>query len=117
MSEAQDVALRSAGERVGVSLLATGLVRTQMPFSERNRPDGLPSTENHPARQALTRLLVERSASDGMQPEEVADMVVDAVRDGRFFVLTHPEPALAAVRRRLAWMETGVEPGVRTAGT
>ena len=117
LSEALAVELRSAGERVGVSLLAPGLVKTQMPFSERNRPDGLLSTEDHPARQALTRLLVERSASDGMEPEEVAGMVVDAVHDRRFFVLTHPEPALAAVRRRLAWMETGVEPGVRTAGT
>ena len=60
---------------------------------------------------------MERSASDGSEPEEVAGRVVEAVHEERFFVLTHSEAALAAVRRRLAWMETGEEPSVRTAGT
>jgi NAD(P)-dependent dehydrogenase (short-subunit alcohol dehydrogenase family) len=117
LSESLAVELKAAGEQVGVSLLAPGVVRTRMTQSERNRPAGLPSTEDHPARQALTRTLDERMASDGMEPAEVAGLVVDAVRERRFFVLTHPESALAAVRRRLAWMETGEEPGVRTAGT
>lgn len=117
LSESLAVELKAAGEQVGVSLLAPGVVRTRMTQSERNRPAGLPSTEDHPARQALARTLDERMASDGMEPAEVAGLVVDALRERRFFVLTHPESALAAVRRRLAWMETGEEPGVRTAGT
>jgi NAD(P)-dependent dehydrogenase (short-subunit alcohol dehydrogenase family) len=117
LSESLAVELKAAGEPVGVSLLAPGLVKTRMTYSERNRPAGLASTQDHPARQALTRRLDESMASAGMEPAAVAGMVVDAVRERRFFVLTHPESAIAAVRRRLAWMETGEEPGVRTAGT
>ena len=43
-------------------------------------------------------------------------MVVDAIRERRFFVLTHPDDAIGAVERRLAWMRTGVAPGLRAPG-
>jgi hypothetical protein len=42
-----------------------------------------------------------------MEPSEVAGMVVDAIRERRFFILTHRDEALDAVRRRLEWMEKG----------
>ena len=117
LSESLAIELRGEGASVGVSLLAPGPVRTRMPDSERNRPTAVASAEDLPARRALKQTLVERTASVGMEPAIVASMVTEAVRARRFFVLTHPEAALAAVRRRLVWMETGEEPGVRTAGT
>ena len=52
-------------------------------------------------------------ADVGMDPAEVAAQVVDAIRARRFFVLTHPDDALRAMRTRLQWMETEEAPGLR----
>jgi hypothetical protein len=46
----------------------------------------------------------------GLEPAVVAGMVVDAIRENRFFVLTHPDDPINAVRARLAWMEGGPAP-------
>jgi hypothetical protein len=43
-------------------------------------------------------------------------MVVEAIRERRFFVLTHPDDALLAVERRVEWMRTGNPPAVREPG-
>jgi NAD(P)-dependent dehydrogenase (short-subunit alcohol dehydrogenase family) len=118
-SECLDIELRMAGEDIGVSLLAPGIVRTRMPEAERNRPEGVPSTRDDPLRREILDGL--RTASDqmGMEPAEVADQVVGAIREKRFFVLTHPIEALEGMRRRLHWMETGdaPDPGGPTVGT
>jgi len=34
-------------------------------------------------------------------------LVLDAIEKQRFFVFTHPDDPIAAVRARLAWMEGG----------
>ena len=58
--------------------------------------------------------LIARTATErGLAPETVADMVVDGIAENRFFILTHPEETLAAMRTRLRWMETGERPGAR----
>ena len=79
---------------VGVSVLCPGWVRTQIAHSERNRPtEGAHAAagpepedlgEDGPA--AIFRSLVD----DGIDPAAVADLVFDAVSNGRFYVLTHP---------------------------
>jgi hypothetical protein len=48
--------------------------------------------------------------SQGMEPSEVAEQVVQAIRAERFYVLTHPDVALTGMRQRLRWMETGTVP-------
>jgi hypothetical protein len=50
--------------------------------------------------------------SQGMEPSEVADQVVQAIREKRFHVLTHPNVALTGMRRRWDWMESGIGPEV-----
>ena len=52
-----------------------------------------------------------------MEPSEVADQVVHAIREERFYVLTHPDVALTGMRRRWDWMESGIEPEVPIPGT
>jgi NAD(P)-dependent dehydrogenase (short-subunit alcohol dehydrogenase family) len=79
---------------VGVSVLCPGWVNTRIHESERNRPDDLPgrmppegTTDDTPAmREVLVGLL-----SAGLDPADVADLVLDAVLHERFYVLTHPE--------------------------
>lgn len=82
------------GARIGVSVLCPGWVKTQIMDSERNRPQEL---QNDPSQVVLTpemEAVVEQYRQEceaGMAPAKVADMVFQAVRDGRFYILTHPE--------------------------
>lgn len=73
---------------VGVSVLCPGWVRTQIHDAGRNRPGG-PQIPD-PERAALREVLVGVIAA-GLDPAHVADMVVDAVENRRFYILTHPE--------------------------
>ncbi len=84
--------LRAADARIGVSVLCPGLIATRIIESDRNRPAALreqdaPTPEMLQRRQAS----IEHWARDGMPPEEVADIVLAAIREERFYILTHPE--------------------------
>jgi NAD(P)-dependent dehydrogenase (short-subunit alcohol dehydrogenase family) len=113
LSENLELELRAGGEPIGVSVLAPGPTRTQMPYAERNRPDGVPSTSDDPERRQMTESLLRLTDDIGLEPEHVAGLVVDAIRQRRFFVLPHPEQAITAVRNRLHWMESGDPQPVR----
>jgi NAD(P)-dependent dehydrogenase (short-subunit alcohol dehydrogenase family) len=92
LSEAlvQDLTARRA--RVGVTVVCPGWVKTAL-------ADGLADP--------LMRLLVAR----GIEPERVADEIVGAVREDRFYLLTHPELA-PAVERRARGIIDGRAPNV-----
>lgn len=105
--------LLRTGEPIGVSVICPGVVDTRMPEAERNRPPQVPPTDADPQRRALKAQLLADAARVGMAPAAVAAMVVDAIRERRFFVLTHPEEAYAAVESRLRWMRTGQAPPPR----
>jgi NAD(P)-dependent dehydrogenase (short-subunit alcohol dehydrogenase family) len=115
-SECLELELLAAGEQIGVSVLCPGVVTTNMCDAERNRPPEVPSTADDPLRQSILDRLRELSVGVGMDPAEVAGMVVDAIRARRFFVLTHPDEAFKALERRIEWMRTGVAPGERSPG-
>jgi NAD(P)-dependent dehydrogenase (short-subunit alcohol dehydrogenase family) len=110
LTESIEAELRAEGGRIGISLLAPGVVRTQLPRAERLRPEGVPYTLDEPARKAVIETMEKLVATEAMEPEVVGAMVVDAIRESRFFVLPHPEMAISSVRNRLEWMETGVKP-------
>lgn len=110
LTESLEAELSGGREPIGVSLLAPGVVSTNLPRAERNRPDGVPLTWDEPERKAMIETMEGLIASEGMDPAEVAGMVVDAIHEDRFFVLPHPDMAIQAVRNRLQWMETGVKP-------
>ena len=112
LSENLEIELRSHGEAVGVSLLVPGITRTRMPDAERNLPSGL-SRADGPERRRVLDFLARTAAERGLEPDAVAGLVVEAVREDRFFILTHPDQTLAALRTRLRWMETGERPGTR----
>ncbi|UZF48524.1 SDR family NAD(P)-dependent oxidoreductase [Rhodococcus rhodochrous] len=116
LSESLAIELHSSNSPVGLSLLAPGPVNTRMPDAERNLPEGLEPARD-PQRVAMMAELRAKAQHAGLDPSEVAGMTVNAIRDNQFYVLPHPEMALAGVRRRLQWMETGVLPAPRKAGT
>lgn len=101
----------ATGDHVGISVLCPGFVTTNMPFSERNRPADVPSSDWSPARREINQAVVASAELEGLAPEVVAGQVLDAVRQRRFWVLPHRQEALDAVRARLAWMTGGPPPG------
>ena len=85
--------LAMAGASVGVSVLCPGWVNTGIGESGRNRPDALRNEagpnplEGGSGGPSMLKGVLE----SGLQPSEVAAMVVDAVRTGRFYILTHDD--------------------------
>jgi NAD(P)-dependent dehydrogenase (short-subunit alcohol dehydrogenase family) len=91
--------LRALGAQVGVSVLCPGAVRTNFGTSARNRPT---SAGPVPADGAAARASAEQFrqlAAAGIEPAGVADMVVEAIRTARFYILTSGNRD-DAVRRR-----------------
>jgi NAD(P)-dependent dehydrogenase (short-subunit alcohol dehydrogenase family) len=107
LSESLDMELRAGGEDIGVSLLAPGPIKTRMPDAERNRDGDVPATSADSPHGQVLDMIRQVTNDVGMEPREVADIVVDAIRTRRFYVLTHPDDPIAAVRARLAAMEGG----------
>ena len=100
--------LRMSGSTVGVSVLCPAWVRTRIHESARNRPDHLLDHESG-AVEPGTLALLESVIESGMAPDEVADHVLSAVLDARFYILTHDD-STAAVRARTEAIVAGAEP-------
>jgi NAD(P)-dependent dehydrogenase (short-subunit alcohol dehydrogenase family) len=92
--------LKSQGiEHVGVSVLCPSAVRTRFGTSSRNRPEWAgPAPAAAAAEQASAERFDELSAL-GASPAEVAGMVVDGIRSGRFYILTSDNRHGAVLRR------------------
>ena len=116
VSENLHAELAARQSRVGISVLLPGPVKTQMTRSERNKPAEVPSTASNTQRQELMAKLAATVDEVGLEPADVAEMVVAAVHEDRFFILPHPDQAFQALQKRLRWMETNESPGVRYAG-
>jgi NAD(P)-dependent dehydrogenase (short-subunit alcohol dehydrogenase family) len=110
LSECLDAELRAAGEQIGVSVLMPGLVHTKIMDAERNRPSGVPASEDNTARHTWRAGMSAAMQDRGLAPTAVAEQVLDAIRANRFFVLPHATQALAAVRQRLGRMTDDVMP-------
>jgi len=94
LSEALHEGLRDRGARIGASVLCPGVVNTNIMFGSRNRPDDLKNAANPmPTERELRRSnAVHRFAVEhGLDPLEVGDMVVEAIRNEQFWILTHDE--------------------------
>jgi NAD(P)-dependent dehydrogenase (short-subunit alcohol dehydrogenase family) len=92
--------LRERNSRVGVSVLCPAYVPTGIADSERNRPAGVqptPKTQDMLAREALLKKAV---TSGRLSADDVARAVVQAVKDERFYILTHPR-IKGAIRARM----------------
>lgn len=81
---------------VGVSVVCPSLVRTSIFHSERNRDDGV---EEHGRGVEMMGFLRETLSAGGMPPAGVADVIVQAIQENRFWVFTHPETAPRALAR------------------
>lgn len=102
--------LRDTDPNVQVSLLVPGVVQTNMNDSERNRPVDVPATDTDPVRLSIRKDIERTATSAGLLPADVAEIVVQGMREGRHHLLTAPELTQSAVEGTLNWMRTGVAP-------
>jgi NAD(P)-dependent dehydrogenase (short-subunit alcohol dehydrogenase family) len=98
LSECLCADLGSVGAPIGVSVLCPGVVRTRIYESERNRPD---------AGAAAQFTSGSQRAPETIGPEVVADHVVRAIQDERFWILPHPRYGEIVLERARSIAEGG----------
>jgi len=79
--------LRVQNSAVGVSVLCPAYVPTRISESERNRPKELVGA---PAPEAMKQNLRKAVSSGKLSADDVARAVVAAIKENRFYILTHP---------------------------
>jgi NAD(P)-dependent dehydrogenase (short-subunit alcohol dehydrogenase family) len=95
LSEALFNELAGLDARVRVSVLCPGWINTQiLQSSLRNQPEAVrhhrPEDRTSPEAE-IRRKLVESMLASGLDPRRVGDLVLDAIREERFWILTHPQ--------------------------
>jgi NAD(P)-dependent dehydrogenase (short-subunit alcohol dehydrogenase family) len=91
LSESLSNELLLQGAKLKVSVLCPGWVNTRIIESERNRPEAPREAPGPLAPQLeLARRAVAQLIAGGLDPLEVGDVVVEAIRAERFYVLSHP---------------------------
>ncbi len=78
-----------APEGVGVSVLCPGPIKSNIHQLNQNRPERFGAGKAFA--EAADRLAQRQLSDLWMEPEEVGDMVVDAVRNDKLYIITHGE--------------------------
>jgi short-subunit dehydrogenase len=85
------------GAKINVSVLCPGSVNTRIMDADRNRP---PELQNDPAEEERIMMRPEYQAVEqfirqdlqaGMSRQQVADCVFNAIREAKFYIITHPD--------------------------
>jgi NAD(P)-dependent dehydrogenase (short-subunit alcohol dehydrogenase family) len=111
MSESLFYELALIKSNVHCSVLCPGFTKTRIHESDRNMPADLAALGRDPMTEQAASL-AKQAVENGIEVSIVADAVVDAIGDERFWILTHERVALATMRQRLAWMEGGRPPRI-----
>jgi NAD(P)-dependent dehydrogenase (short-subunit alcohol dehydrogenase family) len=102
MSECLHHELRATGSRIEVGVLCPGWVQTGLANFEQKAPDTVKQVNREAAsskareRDAAVRKMV----SESIGPDKIAEIVVEAVKEGRFYIFPHPERK-ADIRNRM----------------
>jgi len=116
LSECLAKELELAKVKVGVSVLCPGFVKTSIATSHRNRPGEQQRVDDNPLAQQFAGVL-QQLVQSGQSPDKIADDVVRAIQEPRFYILTHPEmkPAIEhRMRQILDEQPPGIDPMFRS---
>lgn len=103
MSEA--LRLDMAPHNIGVSVLCPGMVRTRILDSERTRPQAF-EVQGEAARAAAQHNeLMQTAMHTGIDPLEVAELVVRGIRENQLYLFPHPELKDSAAQRAAEMLE------------
>ena len=98
LSETLLTELQMRQAKIGVSVLCPGAVNTRIIEAERNRSEAPERQQLSPDNQAKLAAFTE-AIKNGLDPSSVGQIVVNAIRSDRFYVLTHPD--LDLIRQRM----------------
>jgi len=102
---------------IKASVLCPYYVPTGIAQSHRNRPDDLSREERITASQMAAQMMTERAVDSGkLTAHDVAAMTFEAIRDGQFYIYTHPQ-ALASLAERFEAIVQGRPPADPYAAT
>lgn len=93
VSECLHYELSLRGARLKASVVCPAWVKTNIAFSERNRALSTGEASAAPCADPLTSQVasaVIKAVEHGIEPAKVAEIVFQAIRDERFYILTHP---------------------------
>lgn len=115
MTEGLHYDLRAAGSKLKAALLVPGATATNILYADRNRPEILlvpMGEEDRAALIARREKLHETNQEVGTDPQTVAEVVVQGMKDEVFYLLTDPERTSREVRLRMEGIlhETGPSP-------
>jgi NAD(P)-dependent dehydrogenase (short-subunit alcohol dehydrogenase family) len=95
LTEALFYDLERIDSRLHASVLCPGVINTNIMYSNRNRPDSLlddgSSRDLTPEGRTRADRVKQIAETQGMAPEQLADIVVNAIRDEQFWILTHSD--------------------------
>jgi NAD(P)-dependent dehydrogenase (short-subunit alcohol dehydrogenase family) len=111
LSESLFHELAMSGKEVGVSVLCPGFVRTRIHESHRNMPNELVSYNEDPMVKIVNDV-ASSAVNNGIDPDDVALAVENAIRTNAFWILTHERVALRTTEQRLGWMQGGAPLGI-----
>jgi NAD(P)-dependent dehydrogenase (short-subunit alcohol dehydrogenase family) len=104
--------LQMVDAKINASVLCPGGVATNITTLYRSRPDALkddpqqvaPSVEA--ARLQRYRERMTTAVAAGKQPAEIADILLEGIRNNDFYILTHPEQEEARIQSRADLMKS-----------
>ncbi|MFB9240367.1 SDR family oxidoreductase [Massilia antarctica] len=96
---------------IGASVLCPYFVPTGISQSHRNRPEDVKMTGGPTASQKAAQAMTVKAVESGkVSAGDVAQMTFDAIRDGQFYIYSHPG-ALGNVAERMDEIVKGINPG------
>ena len=95
------IELKIAKSDVRASVLCPGPIDTDIAYSDRLRPDDVVTRDNNKLEEKFFQSLRDELAG-GMDPDEVGEMVLEAVQNERFWILTHPNEFMPFIEKRIA---------------
>lgn len=91
LTEALYHELQLMGHSIGASVLCPAWVKTNIMKSVELRPEGQAEPEVSPPMQMMQTAMESAIHDRGMSPDDVAQRVLTAVREGQLYILTHPQ--------------------------
>jgi NAD(P)-dependent dehydrogenase (short-subunit alcohol dehydrogenase family) len=96
---------------IGASVLCPYFVPTGISMSHRNRPDDVKMTEGPTASQRVAQAMTVKAVESGkVSAADVAAITFKAIRDGQFYIYSHPQ-ALGNVAERMDGIVHQKNPG------
>jgi NAD(P)-dependent dehydrogenase (short-subunit alcohol dehydrogenase family) len=109
LTESLRMELEVSGSKISASVLCPGFVQTNIADSARNRPKAAVGGGSETGPAHMIRNMARKQVAEGIKPTDVAEMVLEAIREDRFYVLTHPRYE-KLIRRRMESILEGRNP-------